>query len=201
MIATGTQVQIVHNDVLATAIALVWLVGMTNAFNLLDNMDGLAATLAAIACAYFAIDAFTRHPNPLVKVLSLSVALACCGFLPFNLRPGRAPRVFMGDSGSQVIGFALAALSLSASWKLAGTTVATLLLPMIVLADPDPRHDAGHGRPPARAAADLAGRHATTRRTGSSTTGCRRSAPSSCSRFSPASVPRASPTTCSPTHA
>src|ERR671925_113064 len=131
VIATGLQVQIVGNDVLATAIALLWLVGMTNAFNLLDNMDGLAATMAAIACAYFAVDASTTHDNRLVLVLALAVGLACAGFLPFNLRPGKAAAVFMGDSGSQLLGFALAALGLSASWKAAGTTVAALFVPIL----------------------------------------------------------------------
>jgi UDP-GlcNAc:undecaprenyl-phosphate/decaprenyl-phosphate GlcNAc-1-phosphate transferase len=71
-----------------------------------------------------------------VLALSLALALACAGFLPFNLRPNRAAAVFMGDSGSQVLGFALAALGLTASWKVAGTTVATLLLPVLVLAVP-----------------------------------------------------------------
>jgi UDP-GlcNAc:undecaprenyl-phosphate/decaprenyl-phosphate GlcNAc-1-phosphate transferase len=136
VLSTGLKVQIVSNPVLATAIALLWLVGMTNAFNLLDNMDGLAATLAGIASAFFAIDAVTVHPNRTVLVLSLAVALACAGFLPFNLRPRSAARIFMGDSGSQVLGFALAALGLSASWKVAGTTVATLLLPILILAVP-----------------------------------------------------------------
>jgi len=136
VIATGLQVQIVDNDVLATAIAVVWLVGMTNAFNLLDNMDGLAATMAAIACAYFAIDASTTHDNRLVLVVALAVGLACTGYLPFNLRPGKPAAIFMGDSGSQLLGFALAALGLSASWKAAGTTVATLFLPILVLAVP-----------------------------------------------------------------
>ena len=60
---SGVRVEIVSNDILATAIGVVWLVGMTNAFNLLDNMDGLAATLAAIACAFFAIDAVHRPPE------------------------------------------------------------------------------------------------------------------------------------------
>src|SRR5438105_757749 len=136
VLSTGLSVQIVGNDVLAVAIALVWLVGMTNAFNLLDNMDGLAATLAAIGCAYFAIDAVTTHPNRTVLVLSLAVGLACVGFLPFNLRPGRPAAVFMGDSGSQALGFALGSLGLAASWQAAGTTVATLLLPLLVLAIP-----------------------------------------------------------------
>ncbi len=127
---------LISNNFLAGTVALLWLVGMTNAFNLLDNMDGLAATLAGIAALFFAIDALTVHENDAVLALSLALALACAGFLPFNLRPRRSAAVFMGDSGSQVLGFALAALGLTASWKVAGTTVATLLLPVLVLAVP-----------------------------------------------------------------
>jgi UDP-GlcNAc:undecaprenyl-phosphate/decaprenyl-phosphate GlcNAc-1-phosphate transferase len=127
---------LVSNDLLAGVVALVWLVGMTNAFNLLDNMDGLAATLAGIAALFFAIDAVTVHKNHAVLALSLALACSCAGFLPFNLRVGKSAAVFMGDSGSQVLGFALASLGLTASWKVAGTTVATLLLPILVLAVP-----------------------------------------------------------------
>src|SRR5919197_4992922 len=136
VIATGLQVQIVGNDVFATAIAVLWLVGMTNAFNLLDNMDGLAATLAAIACGYFAIDALTEHQNDTVLALSLALGVAAVGFLPFNLRPGRSAHVFMGDSGAQVLGFGLASLALASSWTVAGTTFATVLLPLLILAVP-----------------------------------------------------------------
>jgi UDP-GlcNAc:undecaprenyl-phosphate GlcNAc-1-phosphate transferase len=132
----GIRVEVVGNDVIAAALAVVWLVGMTNAFNLLDNMDGLAATLAAIAAGFFAIDAFTQHPSDTSKVISLALLAACAGFLPFNLRPGRKALVFMGDSGSQVLGFALAALGLASSYKVAGTTVATLILPILILAVP-----------------------------------------------------------------
>jgi len=127
---------LISNDFLAGVVALVWLVGMTNAFNLLDNMDGLAATLAGIAAIFFAIDALEVHKSHAVLALSLALALACAGFLPFNLRYGKSAAVFMGDSGSQVLGFLLAALGLTASWKVAGTTVATLLLPILILAVP-----------------------------------------------------------------
>ena len=74
-------------------------------------MDGLAATLAAVACGYFAIDAATLHEDELVLALALSLGFACAGFLPYNPRPGRRAAVFMGDSGSQVLGFMLAALA------------------------------------------------------------------------------------------
>jgi UDP-GlcNAc:undecaprenyl-phosphate GlcNAc-1-phosphate transferase len=137
VIAEGLTISgLISNDLLAGVVAFVWLVGMTNAFNLLDNMDGLAATLAGIAAIFFAIDAVTVHPNDAVLALALALAFSCAGFLPFNLRPKRSAAVFMGDSGSQVLGFALAALGLTASWKVAGTTVATLLLPILVLAVP-----------------------------------------------------------------
>jgi UDP-GlcNAc:undecaprenyl-phosphate GlcNAc-1-phosphate transferase len=136
VLVSGIRVEIVANDVAATVIGVLWIVGMTNAFNLLDNMDGLAATLAAIACTFFAIDAFTGHPSDLVAALSLAVCFACLGFLPYNLRLRRPAAVFMGDSGSQVLGFMLAALGLASAWTVAGSTVATLLLPILVLAVP-----------------------------------------------------------------
>ena len=136
VLSTGLSVEIVGNNVLAAAIGVLWLVGMTNAFNLLDNMDGLAGTLAVIAATFFAIDSVTVHEERLLLVLSLAMACSALGFLPFNFRPGRAAAVFMGDSGSQVLGFTLGALGLATSWKVAETTVATLVLPLLVLAVP-----------------------------------------------------------------
>jgi UDP-GlcNAc:undecaprenyl-phosphate GlcNAc-1-phosphate transferase len=136
VLATGTGVELIHTHVVAWPLAIFWLVGMTNAFNLLDNMDGLAATLAGIAFGFFANDAVTVHPDDAHLAFGLAGACACAGFLPFNLRPGRKALVFMGDSGSQVLGFALASLGLAASWNVAGSTVATLLLPILILAVP-----------------------------------------------------------------
>jgi UDP-GlcNAc:undecaprenyl-phosphate/decaprenyl-phosphate GlcNAc-1-phosphate transferase len=136
VLATGLRVEIVSNGVLAAALGLLWLVGITNAFNLLDNMDGLAGTLAVVAAALFAVDALTLHKEHLLLVLSLSIGLAALGFLPYNLRPRRPAAIFMGDSGSQVLGFVLGALGLATSWKVAESTVATLILPLLVLAVP-----------------------------------------------------------------
>jgi UDP-GlcNAc:undecaprenyl-phosphate GlcNAc-1-phosphate transferase len=136
VLSSGLSVTIVSNHWLALALAVVWLVGMTNAFNMLDNMDGLAASLAAIASVFFAIDAATLHSNRTVLVVALALFAACAGFLPFNLRRNRSAAVFMGDSGSQVLGFALAACGIAATLKVAGTTIATLLLPLLILAVP-----------------------------------------------------------------
>ena len=182
MLATGTQVQLVGNQWVGYAIALVWLVGVTNAFNLLDNMDGLAATLAAIAFGFFAIDAVTAHSSHLILAFALAGAAACAGFLPFNLRAKGRALVFMGDSGSLTLGFALAALGLAASWRVAGTTVATLVLPILILAVPDPRHR----RSSPWCGCSRAGRStraaATTPRTGSCATACRSAARCCCWR-------------------
>ena len=155
---------------LATVLGVVWLVGITNAFNLLDNMDGLAASLAAVACAVFAVDAISRDSGELALVVALALGGACVGFLPFNLRPGRKAVVFMGDSGSQVIGFGLASLALASSWTTAGATLTGIVLPLLVLAipilDTTPRDGAAH-----RSSGGRSRRAApTTPRTGSSTT-------------------------------
>ncbi|MDE3190139.1 MAG: hypothetical protein KGL94_04885, partial [Acidobacteriota bacterium] len=136
VIWSGDRVHIISNGIAATALAVFWLLGMTNAFNLLDNMDGLAASLATVACAFFAIDAFTIHPDGMIALIALAVCFACLGFLPYNLRLRGPASVFMGDSGSQVLGFALGSLGLASAWTVAGSTVATLLLPLLVLAVP-----------------------------------------------------------------
>ena len=136
VLASGLTVEIVGSDVLATVLGVVWLVGITNAFNLLDNMDGLAASLAAVSCAVFAVDAVARGSGELGLVVALALGGACVGFLPFNLRPGRQAVVFMGDSGSQVIGLGLASLALASSWTTAGATLTSIVLPLLVLAIP-----------------------------------------------------------------
>jgi UDP-GlcNAc:undecaprenyl-phosphate/decaprenyl-phosphate GlcNAc-1-phosphate transferase len=136
VLASGLTVEVVSSNVLATALGLLWLVGITNGFNLLDNMDGLAASLAAVSCAVFAVDAVARDQGELVLVVALALGGACVGFLPYNLRPRRRAALFMGDSGSQVIGFGLASLALASSWTTAGATLTSVLLPLLVLAVP-----------------------------------------------------------------
>ena len=136
-LASGLSVEIVGNDMLALAIGLAWFVGMTNAFNLLDNMDALAAALAIVAALSFAVDAAVVSTGAAPVALALALAATCAAFLPFNL-PWRRdrPLAFMGDSGSQTIGFALAALGLASSWSVAGATLATVLVPLFVLGVP-----------------------------------------------------------------
>ena len=100
-------------------------------------MDGLAATLAGIAAIFFAIDALTVHENEAVLALSLALRSAVRRLPAVQPPRGEAGgRCSWATPAARCSGFSLAALGLTASWKVAGTTVATLLLPVLVLAVP-----------------------------------------------------------------
>lgn len=104
----GTGVRITGVDEADLVLTVLWIVGITNAFNLLDNMDGLAAGLAGIASlTFFAIAA----SNGQFLVAALSIALAGCalGFLRHNVHPAR---IYMGDGGALFLGFLIAYLGL-----------------------------------------------------------------------------------------
>jgi len=111
------------------------LVASMNSFNLLDNMDGLAAGTAAIAAIGLALVA-GLVPDSGSAVVASALAGACLGFLPFNYRPHRPASIFMGDSGSHMLGFALGGLALLASPGGAGGAAAAVAAPILILALP-----------------------------------------------------------------
>jgi UDP-GlcNAc:undecaprenyl-phosphate/decaprenyl-phosphate GlcNAc-1-phosphate transferase len=93
------------------AITIFWLIGITNAINLLDNMDGLAAGIAAIASAFLALN-FLANGQTTEALMLAAFAAALAGFLVYNSNPAS---IFMGDCGSMFIGFFLASTALLAS--------------------------------------------------------------------------------------
>lgn len=111
------------------------LVASMNSFNLLDNMDGLAAGTAAIAACGLALVAGLA-PEAGSSVVAAALAGACLGFLPFNYRPHRPAALFMGDSGSHLLGFTLGGLALLASPGGAGGVGAAVAAPLLILAVP-----------------------------------------------------------------
>jgi len=113
------------------AITILWVVGITNAFNLLDNMDGLSAGIAMIAAVFFTLLA-AMSGQYLVGVLAAALAGACAGFLIYNWNPAH---IFMGDTGSLFIGFLLAAVAIKLRFPSNSVTV-TWLIPVLVLALP-----------------------------------------------------------------
>lgn len=108
-------------------LTVLWLVGVTNAFNLIDGLDGLAAGVAVIACAAITLLALLAGDS-FTALFTLMLAGALVGFLRYNFHPAS---IFMGDSGSLFIGFSLALISLQTTTKL--STGFTLLIPLLVL--------------------------------------------------------------------
>jgi UDP-GlcNAc:undecaprenyl-phosphate GlcNAc-1-phosphate transferase len=95
--------------VLNIALTLLWTIGITNAFNLVDSMDGLAVGLAAIASAFFMLVTIDAD-QPTLSLLSAVILGSSIGILYFNTLPAHT---FLGDSGAQFIGFLLAALGIA----------------------------------------------------------------------------------------
>ncbi|MBI2942168.1 MAG: undecaprenyl/decaprenyl-phosphate alpha-N-acetylglucosaminyl 1-phosphate transferase [Chloroflexi bacterium] len=131
LVATGVQVEFLPHPVLNVALTLLWVIGITNALNLLDNMDGLSGGVAAIASAFFLVMA-AYNGQFLVASLAAALLGACLGFLYYNFNPAR---IFMGDTGSLFLGFALAAVGIKLRFP-ANEAVVTWMVPVIVLGLP-----------------------------------------------------------------
>lgn len=114
-----------------TIVTLLWVVGITNAFNLLDNMDGLCAGVGLVACLALAVIFAPILPEPFLIALVLAGALA--GFLIYNFKPAK---IFMGDCGSLVIGFSVSVLALTYSTSPATTSLSRVAVPVLVLMVP-----------------------------------------------------------------
>lgn len=116
---------------IAVLFSLFWVIGISNAFNIIDVMDGLSSGLAFIASLSLL---FIALPTEQIYVNFCAAALAggCLGFLPFNL--SKSKKIFMGDTGSLTIGFILAAISMGTSYTRANEI--GLLAPILILAIP-----------------------------------------------------------------
>jgi UDP-GlcNAc:undecaprenyl-phosphate GlcNAc-1-phosphate transferase len=115
---------------LSIPLTVAWLVAITNALNLVDGLDGLAAGIAAISAGTVAIVSFSQGV-PLVGICSLMLGASALGFLPHNWHPAK---IFMKDAGSMFLGFTLACLAAIGMAKLA--TAFSLILPILILGIP-----------------------------------------------------------------
>jgi len=131
LVVSGVQISILPWFALNVLATLVWVVGITNAMNLLDNMDGLSAGITAIAAGFFLLLA-AGSGQYLVGGLAAALLGACIGFLFYNLNPAR---IFMGDSGSLFIGFILAAVGIKLRFPSASVAV-SWMIPVLVLGLP-----------------------------------------------------------------
>ena len=113
---------------LDAALTIVWVVGITASFSILDHMDGLCAGVAAMASAFFTIIAYLNGQT-LVATLAASVLGAAAGFLRWNFKPAK---IFMGDGGAMFLGFLMATLALKLRLD-HSSSLATWLAPVLIL--------------------------------------------------------------------
>lgn len=116
LVFTGTYIRIFDNDILNLMITILWVVGMMNSINMLDNMDGIATLISLGVCSFFILMSISLnqilHP---FSILSIGVLSALLGFLIYNFHPSK---IFMGDTGSQFLGVFLAAGAINFCWNI-----------------------------------------------------------------------------------
>jgi UDP-GlcNAc:undecaprenyl-phosphate GlcNAc-1-phosphate transferase len=115
---------------LGVPLTLLWYVGMMNAINFVDGLDGLLAGVAAISSVFLFVIA-VLHANPVVALVVIALAGAALGFLPYNFNPAR---IILGDAGSLFIGYVFATVSIIGASKTA--IAVSIVVPLLVLALP-----------------------------------------------------------------
>jgi UDP-GlcNAc:undecaprenyl-phosphate GlcNAc-1-phosphate transferase len=131
LVASGIRVSFLPHPILNILVTIIWVVGITSALNLLDNMDGLSAGVATVASAFFLLLA-AMSGQYLVGSLAAALLGACVGFLVYNFNPAT---IFMGDTGALFIGFILAAVGIKLRFPGRMNTV-TWMIPVLVLGVP-----------------------------------------------------------------
>jgi len=115
---------------LSIPITILWVVGVTNAVNLIDGLDGLAVGISSIATfSLFFIAILAGEPT--VAVISAALAGGCLGFLPYNFNPAK---IFMGDTGSTFLGFILSVICIQGLFK--GYAIISFIIPFLILGLP-----------------------------------------------------------------
>ena len=127
----GIRVGFMGNYYLNVIFSYIWIIGITNSFNLLDNMNGLSSGIAGISAAFFGIIAYLNGQFS-VSVVAFAMAGSSFGFLKHNFPKAK---IFMGDSGSLVLGYTLSVLAIMSGWQY-GKNITTILIPFIVLGYP-----------------------------------------------------------------
>lgn len=121
----------INNSIYIYIISVGWIVGITNAINLIDGLDGLSSGITLISC-FSLIIVFSLNQSPIISIILITaLAGAIVGFLPYNVHPAKT---FIGDAGAQFLGFALSIISILGTAKT--YTLLVLISPLIILAIP-----------------------------------------------------------------
>lgn len=122
---------IINSEIILNIITIIWIVGITNAINLTDGLDGLSSGIGLIACISLLI-VFSLNDSPMIAILIITaLAGSLTGFLPFNFNPAKT---FMGDIGSNFLGFILSVVSIIGTAKT--YTALVIICPLIIFALP-----------------------------------------------------------------
>lgn len=119
--------------ILSIILTFLWIIGITNAINFLDGLDGLASGLAIVISLFYAAISWSIG-NHFVLIVSLIFMGAVSGFFLYNFRIGNQALIFLGDTGSTIIGFTLAALAIYGDWGVHKSV--DLAIPVLLLAVP-----------------------------------------------------------------
>lgn len=115
---------------LSIPLTLLWIIACTNAVNLIDGLDGLAVGVSAISSLTMLVVAlFVSEPS--ISIILAALTGACVGFMPYNMNPAK---IFMGDVGSQLLGFVLSTVSIMGLFKF--HAIISFLVPLLALAVP-----------------------------------------------------------------
>lgn len=112
-------------------LTVLWIVGLTNAINLIDGLDGLSCGVSAICSFSLLLSSIIIFQNDAITLLSAILAGSCLGFLPFNLNPAK---IFMGDTGALFLGYSLSVMSISGLFKTQAAF--SFLLPLMIFGLP-----------------------------------------------------------------
>ena len=116
---------------LSLLLTITWIVGITNAVNLIDGLDGLACGVSVISSLCLVMTAIISSTQPSLALIALLLAGACLGFLPFNLHPAK---IFMGDTGALMLGYSLATISVLGVFKF--NALISFLVPFLIIGLP-----------------------------------------------------------------
>jgi UDP-GlcNAc:undecaprenyl-phosphate GlcNAc-1-phosphate transferase len=133
LIIFGVKVGWFHSELLNNLITIIWIVGITNSLNLMDNIDGAAGGVSLIAAIYLSLIASFKN-YPLLAIICAALAGGCFGFLRYNLLK-RPAQIFLGDGGSMFLGLSLAWLSLIILWQ-EKFSVTSAIIPVLILSVP-----------------------------------------------------------------
>ncbi len=111
-------------------LTVLWLVGLTNAMNFFDGIDGLASAMSMICALFLGILAFNTQ-QPALGWFAVAAVGACAGFIPYNFRLGKSALIFLGDAGSTFLGFTLAGLAVLGQWSMRSQFV-SLVAPILI---------------------------------------------------------------------